>query len=419
VFVLRVFYADNCCKNVVYVFVVCHIAVMLYELGFVGRDDCRILTITGSASYRHGIIGIQIQTVQNHTLPNNSVLYIASPNHFHPQSTKGFTMNTSSHRLRQTALLLGIAVVFASTSHTSTAQQPGSIQEINVQQTTPQTTVQTGTLISQDAPILQTRHSVTLHVGVAFPVGTFGQVVPTQSFTAAGTSVSSVSTTDSRQYGAALLGFGVGGTYQYKIISGVSFIGTLEGYYNALDARGTAQSFQSTLQNALSVASGTGTTFTTESSGQGGAYLNSFLLLGGRYDFPLLSGFSVYALAQGGLGYNVLPGYGVQFSYRVASPTGVNFRLNNSTDWTSAGAASFAGAFGIGALIGERFQLGVRYTTAVPSFTQTVRNVREVSNSGPAGIAFQQNQVVRQEVTTNFFLPVNILSVSLGYVIGW
>jgi hypothetical protein len=338
-------------------------------------------------------------------------------------------MNTSSHRLRQTALLLGIAVVFASTSHTSTAQQPGSIQEINVQQTTPAPTVQTGTLISQDVPMLQSRHSITLHVGVAFPVGTFGQVVPTQSVIASpsgGVAISGASTTDSRQYGAAMLGFGVGATYQYKIIPGISFVGTLEGYYNALDARATAQSLESTLRNALSVtigapggAGGGAAGFRTESSGLGGAHINSFLLLGGRFDLPLSSGFSLYALAQGGLGYNVLPAYNVQFGYTAALGGAGSITASNRADWTSAGAASFAGAFGIGALIGDRFQLGVRYTTAMPSFTQTVKSVAEVRGSGLAAVIAGQVPAIRQEVTTNFSLPVSILSVSLGYVIGW
>lgn len=227
--------------------------------------------------------------------------------------------------------------------------------------------------------------------------------------------------------GGANLGFTVGLTDVFRFTPNFALSISLDANYNSFNNEEAARQ----LRNAILAAGINGVNLgplssllglTTSYNAQ--AYINGTLTGGLRYDLPVIAGLlNVYANAQGGLFYGVLPQSEAKLGMNIPF---VNVQLDATITRAQATATAFAYKLGAGVLLFDRLNVGVNYVAATPSFivnTTPVANVRGaqgmVTIPGLGNISTQTiiNAVVGAVPASSvrYDFPTNVLQVTVGY----
>lgn len=282
-----------------------------------------------------------------------------------------------------------------------------------------------------------------IHVGAGLPVGSFGQAYNLAAdYTAALAQLQSGITTsipaERTEIGNATLGVVGGITDLYKITPNLSLLGTLELAYNPFNGTDISNQYTALFRDPAflqrlglnpSSASTTAITFDPKLSIPARAYLNTSLLLGGRYDLPLSSAFSLYASAQAGLLYSIYPEYTTNLNFAISgtiagsTPYSVRQTLEQNSTIRSMSAAAFAYKLGVGVLVSDRINIGVGYVAAQPQFgpSAVTADVKTSTSVTFAGMTMTTTPFVTsqtRDISTRTNLPIGLLSVSVGYLFG-
>ncbi len=285
-----------------------------------------------------------------------------------------------------------------------------------------------------------------IHAGAALPLGSFGQaynlaadVETALARNPTGTAMQPVPA-ERTEIGNATLGFAAGITDMYKLTPNLSLMGTLEVMYNPFNAADYVKQYNAVVNDPAFVQRIIGTTMTggmnldIKISGDmtiaPRAYLNTALLLGGRYDIPLGTGLSIFATAQAGGVYSIYPEdtrdakltartaatlFGTAFSVEQATTT--------KTKIDAAGVVAFAYKFGAGVLIADRINVGVSYFGAQPQFSG-LKSTATATVTGTTTIGTRTTTTPpvtatgTQTVATRNNLPIGVLQISVGYLLG-
>jgi hypothetical protein len=286
-----------------------------------------------------------------------------------------------------------------------------------------------------------------IHAGAGLPLGSFGQAYNLAADIDATLARNRTTTTplpvpaERTEIGNATLGFAAGITDMYKITPNISLMGTLEVMYNSFNATDYINQYKAVIndpafiQRALGTTTMTGGTnidvrFTGDLTIAPRAYLNTALLLGGRYDIPVGTGLSIFATAQAGGVYSLYPEDSrdnTLNSRTSANILGTMFSVEQSltskTKVDAASALAFAYKFGAGVLIVDRINIGVSYFGAQPQFSPLTGNAT-VTASATTTIGTRTTTIptmtatTNQNIATRNNLPIGILQVSFGYVLG-
>jgi Outer membrane protein beta-barrel domain len=188
--------------------------------------------------------------------------------------------------------------------------------------------------------------------------------------------------------GAANLGFTLGLTDIFRFTPNFGLIISLDANYNAYNTVEAERQLRSGIANlsAGSVNLGIASTLLQTSVAYNAqAYLNGTAMGGLRYELPIIAGaLSVYATAQGGLFYGVLPSTEAKLGFSVPF---INIRADAVVTQSSAQAAAFAYGLGAGIVIADRINIGARYTAASPEFSTDIKPlITSSSISGNANV---------------------------------
>lgn len=252
-----------------------------------------------------------------------------------------------------------------------------------------------------------------LYGGLNLPTANFAkqQEFSLNSLDLSGTPVTGSTTMEQTPPGNALPGFTLGYSSLMRILPNFSITGTLEFNYNTFDAdrvNSAAADFIRAQDLLLKIAGINSLSLTTTSK----SYINSLLLGGIRYDLPVLPDFSVFVAASAGINYGIFPE-----NNETLKAEGVINGLKSTVELTaqrsSASAVGFAYRLGLGALISEKFHIGVAYTDCRMSYSSQlgVKNftINGISTPLPLGSAIP-------ETTVNSTFPTAMIQVTVGYV---
>jgi hypothetical protein len=285
-----------------------------------------------------------------------------------------------------------------------------------------------------------------IHAGAGLPIGSFGQAYNLAGdFDAALAQLRSGTTMQSApnertEIGNATLGFAAGVTDMYKITPNLSVMGTLEVMYNSFNAADYTKQYNALINDPAFIQRVIGSTmtagtnidirFTGDIAIAPRAYLNTALLLGGRYDISLGKGLSVFATAQAGGVYSLYPEdtRDAKLTARTAtSILGTAFSVEQATATKSkidaVSAFAFAYKVGAGVLIADRINVGVSYFGSQPQFSPLTGSASVTATSTTTigtrtTTLAPMTSTVNQTIVARNNLPIGILQVSIGYVLG-
>jgi hypothetical protein len=262
---------------------------------------------------------------------------------------------------------------------------------------------------------------IMIHGGVNTPVGNFASLPATLR--------DLIPEPDKSPFGAANLGFTLGLTDIFRFTPNFGIVISLDANYNAYNTVEAERQLRAGIAN-LSVGGvnlGLASALLQTSVGYTAQpYLNGTLMGGLRYELPVIAGaLAVYATAQGGLFYGVLPSTEAKLSLSVPL---VNIRADATIMQAAAQAAAFGYGFGAGLLIADRVNIGARYTAASPEFSTDIKPVITTSgvqgNVGVPGLGQVNVQslintalgVVPQSAS-RFAFPVNTIQLTIGVIL--
>ncbi len=273
--------------------------------------------------------------------------------------------------------------------------------------------------VAQDSYVINNR--LEIHGGVSAPIANFSALPSTLQ--------DLIPQQGKVPLGAANLGFTLGLTDIIRLTPNLGLIFSLDGAYNPYNTVEAERQLRSGIGNLsvsgvnLSVISAllqTNVTYTAQ------PYINGRLMGGLRYELPILANvFSIYATAQGGVFYGVLPATDAKLS--IAVPL-VNIRAEGSISQAAAQAGALAYGVGAGIVLFDRVTLGARYTGASPEFSTDIKPV--ISTTGvPGNVAVPGlGQVniqsllnaalgILPQTATRFAFPVSTVQVTVGVIL--
>jgi hypothetical protein len=274
-------------------------------------------------------------------------------------------------------------------------------------------------VFAQDGFVVNNR--LIVHGGVNTPVGNFASLpatlqdlVPQQGRT---------------PLGAANLGFTIGLTDVLRLTPNLGLMFTLDGNFNPYNTVEAERQLRAGIQNinvggvSLGAAAAllqTNISYTAQ------PYINGTLMGGLRYELPLLANvLSVYASAQGGLFYGILPATEAKFSLGVPL---VNIKADAVVSQAAAQAAALGYGLGAGLVLFDRVTLGARFTAASPEFSTDIKpsittsgvpsNIN-VPGLGQVNLQNLVNTALGAVPTTpsRFAFPVNTVQVTVGVIL--
>ena len=272
--------------------------------------------------------------------------------------------------------------------------------------------------IAQDGFVINNK--LMIHGGVNTPVGNFASLPSTlQDF---------VSQQNKAPIGAANLGFTLGLSDVLKLSPNIGLIVSLDANYNPYNTVEAERQLRAGISNLsingvnLGLAAAL---LQTNVSFAAQPYLNGTLMGGLRYELPILAGvFSVYASAQGGVFYGILPQ--TEAKIAVSVPL-VNVKADAVLTQATAQAAALGYGFGAGIVLFDRVNIGARYTAASPDFSTDIKQTVNttipgnvsVPGLGQVNIQSLVNAALglAQPTPTRFAFPVNTVQVTLGVIL--
>ncbi len=283
-----------------------------------------------------------------------------------------------------------------------------------------------------------------IHLGGGLPVGSFGQpynVAADIEAAVAQTRNGSLPTgtpAERTEIGNATFGFNAGLTDLFRLTPNFSLVGTLEVSYNPFNASDYTNQYNAlfrdpTFLQRLGVntsAAGINLALDANLAISPRAYLNTALLLGGRYDIPLSSSMSLFASAQAGLLYGIYPNDVRNLTIALTGsgsalgiPASIQQKAEQSSNIAAMSAVAFAYKFGIGVLLNNRINIGIGYFAGQPQYgpakvSVEVKTGGSVTVAGVTTTAPSTNNSETREIATRTNLPVGILQLSVGYLIG-
>lgn len=280
-----------------------------------------------------------------------------------------------------------------------------------------------------------------IHAGAGLPLGSFGQTYNVAAdFDAAISQLQSgisLSTAPSErtEIGNATLGFNVGLTDLYKITPNISLLGTLELSYNPFNASDYISQYNSLFRDPAFLRrlglmpSISGVNVDVNLAIPARAYLNTALLLGGRYDIPLNSALSLYASAQAGVMYGIYPEYtaNVNATLTVNATSSVPISGKQTSEQSQTiramNTVSFAYKFAVGALVNDSINIGVAYFAAQPQYgpalvTISTKTTSMVTVGTMTTTTTPVNSNMTRDISTRINVPVGLLQLTVGYLIG-
>ena len=283
-----------------------------------------------------------------------------------------------------------------------------------------------------------------IHLGGGLPVGSFGQpynLAADIEAAVAQTRNSNLPTgtpAERTEIGNATLGFNAGLTDLFKLTPNFSLIGTLEVSYNPFNASDYTNQYNGLFRDPAFLqrlglntsSSGINIALDVNAVIPPRAYLNTSLLLGGRYDIPISGSLSLFASAQAGLLYGIYPEFVTNLAI-TQTVSGTSFGIPLSTQQkgeqnskiSTMSAVAFAYKLGAGVLVNNRINIGIGYFGGQPQYGPANVTVEtKVGGSITVGtmttaLPSAANTTTR-EVATRTNLPVGILQLSVGYLIG-
>ncbi len=255
---------------------------------------------------------------------------------------------------------------------------------------------------------------IMLYGGTALPVGNFAAapVVLNQSNISAGSfGASSNLVSTNLTYGNAQPGFTVGVGDLYALTDNISLCTTLDVNVNAYNNAETNRILSSAWQS-LGAASGS----TVNTSVNIRQFINTTLLVGGRYDIPLSSLLNLFATVQVGALYGILPQQdGSVRLDALNSTTALGIAI--SSMYSSSSSLAFASAFGVGALVSNHINIWARYIVAAPNYSGSGTSTFAITapaNSPLSALGSLGSQTVPTTYSINF--PTGFIQISVGYI---
>ncbi|TAE34132.1 MAG: hypothetical protein EAZ92_00270 [Candidatus Kapaibacterium sp.] len=272
---------------------------------------------------------------------------------------------------------------------------------------------------AQDTFVVSNR--VEIHGGMSAPVGNFSALPSTLQ--------DLIPQQGRVPLGAANLGFTIGLTDIVRLTPNLGLVFTLDGAYNPYNTVEAERQLRSGIANLsvggvnlalISALLQTSVAYTAQ------PYINGTLMGGVRYELPIIAGaFSIFAMAQGGLFYGVLPATEAKLSLAVPL---VNIRADGSVSQTAGQAAALGYGVGAGVVLFDRVTIGARYTGASPEFSTDIKPV--ITTSGVPGSVMVPGlgQVNIQSLlntalgvvpqsATRFAFPVSTMKITVGVIL--
>lgn len=261
---------------------------------------------------------------------------------------------------------------------------------------------------------------IIIHGGVNLPVGSFATLPSSLQ--------ELVPQVGKSPLGAANLGFTLGLSDVFRFTPNFGFLISLDGAYNPYNTLEAERQLRAGLSN-LSVGGvsigAASSLFNIAYTAQ--PYINGTLMGGIRYELPIVAGaLSLYASAQGGVMYAVLPATEAKVSISVPLTT---IRAEGTISQTAAQAAGLAYGLGAGVIIADRVNIGARFTASSPEFVTTIKPTLNASGIpgtvnvpllGQVNIESLLNSavgIVAPQTNSRFAFPINTLQVTVGVML--
>jgi hypothetical protein len=228
--------------------------------------------------------------------------------------------------------------------------------------------------------------------------------------------------------GVATMGFNLGISDIFRFTPNLGLIATLDANYNPINTAEAERQLRAGVGNININGTSIGVLqsllqINTAYSAQ--AYINGTLMGGIRYDLPLLVGvLNAYATAQVGLLYGFVPQREAKLGVSIPF---VNVNANATVLQPAASAAAFAYSVGAGVLIGDRVNIGLRYLSASPEYSNDVKTSIQ-SNGLQGNVSVPLLGTVNTQTLVNslfgiipngaarYSFPTNLLQVTVGIV---
>ncbi|MFY8001250.1 MAG: hypothetical protein ACOVSW_21840 [Candidatus Kapaibacteriota bacterium] len=283
-----------------------------------------------------------------------------------------------------------------------------------------------------------------IHLGGGLPVGSFGQSYNVAADLEAAVAqirngnIPTGTPAERTEIGNATLGFNAGLTDLFKLTPNFSLIGTLEVSYNPFNASDYTNQYNGLFRDPAFLqrlglnpsSSSINVALDVNAVIPPRAYLNTALLLGGRYDIPLSGSLSLFASAQAGILYGIYPEFITNLTIKQ-TVSGTSFGIPLSTEQRSEqnskistmGALAFAYKLGVGVLLNNRINIGIGYFGGQPQYgpaniTTETKAGGSITVGGMTTALPSASNTATREISTRTNLPVGILQLSVGYLIG-